>query len=79
MQNKGLEQLQIGVDFAVTPNLLADRVTENPNLATLQPESPELSQNVLLSNDAELSIRAIKAQTRVEVVFTRTVNTLLGV
>jgi hypothetical protein len=79
LQNKGLEQLQIGVDFAISPNLLGDRVTENPNLSTLQPELPELSQNVSLNNNAELSIRAIKAQTGVEVVFTRTVNNLLGI
>jgi hypothetical protein len=77
-QNKGIGQLQISVDMAISPNLLPERVKANPNLARLTPEPPELSADINIKSDAELSIRAYKAQTRVEVVFKRTVSKLLA-
>ena len=77
-QNKGLGQLQIGVDMVISPALLPERVKANPNLAGLPPEQPELSADAGIKSDAELSIRAIKAQTRVEVIFKRTVSKLLA-
>lgn len=77
-QNKGLEQLQIGVDMAISPAVLPDRLENNPKLAGLRPEPPELSSNAVISSDDKLSIRAIKAQTRVEVIFKRAVSKLLA-
>ncbi|MGZ5025729.1 MAG: hypothetical protein ACXV9T_01040 [Methylobacter sp.] len=76
-QNKGLGQLRIGVDMAISPSLLAERLKNRPALSGLTPEPPELSANVSIRNDDTLSVRAIKAQTRVEVVFQRTVSKLL--
>jgi len=77
-QNKGLGQLQIGVDMVVSPALLPERVKAKPDLAALSPEPPELNANAAIKSDAELSIRAIKAQTRVEAIFKRTVSKLLA-
>lgn len=76
-QNKGIGQLQVGIDMAISPSLLPERSKDNPNLAGLPPEPPELSANVSIKSDDDLSVRAIKAQTRVEVVFKRTVSKLL--
>jgi hypothetical protein len=76
-QNKGIGKLQVGIDMAISPNLLPERVKANPNLAQLKPESPELSAGTNIKSDAELSIRAYKAQTRVEAIFKRTVSKLL--
>ncbi|MGZ8157292.1 MAG: hypothetical protein ACXWT1_06285 [Methylobacter sp.] len=76
-QNKGVGQLKVGIDLVIPPNLLPERLKTNPNPASLPPEPPELSAGVILKSDAELSIRAIKAQTGVEVVFKRTVSELL--
>ena len=77
-QNKGLGQLQIGIDMVVSPALLPERVKAKPDLAALSPEPPELNANAVIKSDAELSIRAIKAQTGVEVIFKRTVSKLLA-
>jgi len=77
-QNKGLGQLQIGVDMVVSPALLPERVKAKPDLAALSPEPPELNANAVIKSGATLSIRAIKAQTRVEVIFKRTVSKLLA-
>lgn len=77
-QNKGLGQLQIGVDLVIAPNLLPARVRSNPDLAKLPPEPPELSSNAIIASNAEISIRAIKAQTRLEAKFKRTVSNLLA-
>lgn len=77
-QNKGIGQLQIGVDLAIPPDLLPARVASNPDLARLTPEPPELSSDAEIKSDAKLSIRAYKAQTRVEVVFKRMVSKLLS-
>ncbi|MGR9014054.1 MAG: hypothetical protein ACU83U_10455 [Gammaproteobacteria bacterium] len=76
-QNKGIGQLNVGVDLAMPPNVPPERLVNNPKLAELAPEPPELDGNVSITNDAELSIRAIKAQTNVEVVFKRTASDLL--
>lgn len=76
-QNKGVGQLQIGVDMAIPPPLLPERAKGNPNLAALSPEPPELSANAVIKSDADLSIRAIKAQSRVEVIFKRAASSLL--
>ena len=75
--NKGIGQLQVSVDLVIAPSLSAERLTANPNIASLPPAPPELSDNVTLRNDAELSIRAFKAQSGVEVVFKRKVGDLL--
>jgi hypothetical protein len=77
-QNKGLGQLRMGVDMVISPSLLAERLKNRPTLSGLTPEPPELSANVSIGSDVELSIRAIKAQTRVEAVFKRTVSKLLA-
>lgn len=77
-QNKGIGQLQISVDMAIPPDLLPERMKANPNRAQLMPEPPELSAGANIKSDAELSIRAYKAQTRVEVIFKRTVSKLLA-
>lgn len=74
-RNKGIGQLCIGVDLAVTPPLSAARVAANPDLATLAPEPPQL-QAAGLRSDTRLSVRAVKAQTGVEVVFETTVAAL---
>ncbi|WP_333873265.1 hypothetical protein [Methylobacter sp.] len=76
-QNKGVGQLQIGVDLATSPAVTAERLKAHQKLANLPPEPPELSANASIKSDAQLSIRAIKAQTRVEAVFKRTVSSLL--
>lgn len=77
-RNKGIGQLQIGVDMAIAPSVSPDRLKGNPDLAGLPPEPPQLNANASIKADAELSVRAIKAQTRVEVVFKRTVGKLLS-
>ncbi|MEI6335559.1 MAG: hypothetical protein WCS87_13455 [Methylococcaceae bacterium] len=76
-QNKGVGQLQIGVDLVIPPDLSAARLAAHPNLTVLPPELPQLSAGVNIKSDAELSIRAYKAQTGVEVIFKRSVNELL--
>jgi hypothetical protein len=76
-QNKGLGQLQVGVDMAIPPSLLPERAKGTPNLAALPPEPPELGGNAVIKSDADLSIRAVKAQSRVEVVFKRAASSLL--
>jgi len=77
-QNKGLGQLRIGVDMVISPSVRAERLTNRPKLSGLAPEPPELSANVSIRSDAQLSIRAIKAQTRVEAVFKRAMSKLLA-
>ena len=77
-QNKGIGQLQIGVDMAIAPDLSAEKRSANQNLAALSPELPQLSAEARIKSDAELSIRAYKAQTSVEVIFTRKVSQLLS-
>lgn len=77
-QNKGIGQLQISVDMAIPPDLLPERIKTKPNRAQLMPEPPELSAGANIKSDAELSIRAYKAQTRVEVIFKRALSKLLA-
>ena len=77
-QNKGLGQLQIGVDMAIAPDLSAEKQSAHQNLAGLSPEPPQLSAEARIKSDAELSIRAYKAQTGVDVIFTRKVSQLLS-
>lgn len=77
-QNKGVGQLQIGVDLAVAPNLLPATTSSNPNRAKLPPEPPELNASAAIAGDAKLSVRAIKAQTRLEAQFKRAVSKLLA-
>lgn len=61
-RNVGIGQLQVEVDLVVT---------------TSGSIYPQLSDNITLRSDAELSIRAYKAQSGVEVVFTRKAGDLL--
>lgn len=76
-QNKGVGQLQIGVDLAIPPDLSAARLAAHPNLAVLPPEFPQLSAGVNIKSGDQLSVRAYKAQTGVEVIFKRSLNELL--
>jgi hypothetical protein len=62
-RNVGIGQVQVEVDLVVAADGSA---------------SPQLSDNVTLSSDAVLSIRAYKAQSGVEVIFTRNVSDLLA-
>jgi hypothetical protein len=61
-RNVGIGQVQVEVDLVVAADGSA---------------APQLSDNVTLSKDAVLSIRAYKAQSGVEVTFTRKVSDLL--
>jgi hypothetical protein len=75
-QNLGIGQLRVEVDFVLTPTTQPERLQDNPNLATLPPEPPELEATGLES-DARLSIQATKALTGVETPFERTVDGIL--
>ncbi len=63
-RNKGVDQLQVEVDFVIAPPLLQ----AHPNLAETPPEPPTLDIDAL-PTDTSLFIRAVKAQTGLEAFF----------
>ena len=64
--NKGIDQLRIGIDFVVAPTLLADQVQAAASLAEVPPAAPILETGALPVGTV-CSVRAVKAQTGVEV------------
>jgi len=79
-KNKGIQDddknniaLEIGVDFAIAAPLPPTKTDS----AIFPPEPPELDVSSLAVDTSTLSIRAVKAQTGLEVTFQRTVDKLL--
>jgi len=69
-QNKGVGQLALEVDFVVTPPLPPARLQPSPDPAKTRPEPPILDIGTSsLQTSTQLSIRAVKAQTGLEVTF----------
>ena len=64
--NKGIDQLRIGVDFVVAPTLPADQAQASVSLAEVPPAAPILETGALPVGTV-CSVRAVKAQTGVEV------------
>jgi hypothetical protein len=79
-KNKGIQDdnknniaLEIGVDFVITAPLPQTKIASS----IFPPEPPELDVSSLAVDNSTLSIRAVKAQTNLEVIFQRTVDKLL--
>ncbi|HUT46928.1 MAG TPA: hypothetical protein VMX36_11630 [Sedimentisphaerales bacterium] len=71
--NKGLEQLELEIDFVVAADPFPGKVSDSANLAQVAPEPP-LLQTGRLPTGTTLHIRAVKAQTSVATPLEHTAN-----